>query len=97
MCQPHRSLPMLCTAPLRSLSFLLALIRGTHSSTGLAVEAELLDGDYPTGRVTVHPIAGSSVGGGTCARWALRASTRNERTGRCCSRRVTVAERARST
>ena len=36
--------------PLRSLAILLALIRGTRSSTGLAVEAELLEGDYPTGR-----------------------------------------------
>jgi hypothetical protein len=53
--------------PLRTLDTLLAYIRGTRTTTGLAVHAEPLDGDYPTGQrisdaamqalqVTAHPV-----------------------------------------
>ena len=37
-------------APLRTLDTLLAYIRGTRTATGLAVHAEPLNGEYPTGQ-----------------------------------------------
>lgn len=79
--------------PLRSLSILLALIRGTHSSTGLAVEAELLEGDYPTGRSVSKRLMRwlNITAADTCPRWnyTLRPRSLSDPPGTSGIRRLT--------
>lgn len=57
--------------PLRSMEKLLALIRGTSTQTGLVVEAQLLEGDYQTGRRVSKRLMRwlNLVPGEVCPRW----------------------------
>lgn len=57
--------------PLRSLETMLALIRGTCSKAGLVVEAELLEGTYPTGRRVSDKLMRwlDLAPGAVCPRW----------------------------